>query len=203
MPSRPRHAGAAALTMVCLLLAACAAPQATATPDATVASGEPTALATPEPSSTLTSIEPTPSAATSASAAPSDPSATVSPEPANDPDDGVATDPSLPEPSAEPGSEVATAPITLTSWGVADSAFEAAAVIDGVVDEGTCTMTLTRRNVTRAVSGPSARSATSSNCAQGLSIPLEDLTSGGWSLAVRFASDSATGVTATQEVRVP
>ncbi|WP_143340460.1 hypothetical protein [Demequina sp. NBRC 110057] len=163
----------------------------------------PTALATPEPSATPAGVTPTPSATPDTSAAPSDPSATVSPEPANDPDDGVATDPSLPEPSAEPGSEVATAPMTLTSWGTTDSAFEAAAVIDGVVDEGTCTMTLTRRDVTRAVSGPSARSATSSSCAQGLSIPLEDLTSGGWSLAVRFASDSITGVTATQEVRVP
>jgi hypothetical protein len=162
------------------------------------------------PSSTSASA--TPGGLNSASAAPSSSKMAVVSSPstqaqqsANDPGDGVARDSPVPSPTAKAGDGRIRVQVVLTRSGVSDGALEAGAGVDGIVEAGgaaTCTVTASRGTVTRSASGAAHRSAQSMDCGDGLSIPVSQLSSGTWTVQVRYSSSRYVGTSDSQEVQV-
>ncbi|WP_084038974.1 hypothetical protein [Demequina sp. NBRC 110053] len=196
MRLRARPLAAVPAVLCALLATGCTSDDdPAATPSATA----PSATATPAAEPTA---KPTAAVTAPASAAPTrTPSETETER--NDPGDGVAVDPPVAEPSPTAGSSTAKAEMVLTGWGASSSEYSATAIVEGVVDDGTCTLEMTRRGDVRKATGPSTRSADSSSCAQDLSIPLSELTAGTWMLHVSFDAGDVVGSTEPQEVEVP
>lgn len=141
------------------------------------------------------------SAPTFAAASPS----TQAQQSANDPGDGVARDSPVPSPTAKAGDGRIRVQVVLTRSGVSDGALEAGAGVDGIVEAGgaaTCTVTASRGTVTRSASGAAHRSAQSMDCGDGLSIPVSQLSSGTWTVQVRYSSSRYVGTSDSQEVQV-
>lgn len=156
----------------------------------------------PEPSRSPSA---SPTVATSAPGASVTASPEVSPTPspsATDP--GVATDGPVAPASPEPGGTRLQVEVSISRWGVVDGMFSAGAGVDGVVEDGgRCTMVLERGDRVVTATGGSVRSATSSACGDGLSVPVSDLSAGTWTLTIEFSSDAAIGESGPQEVEIP
>lgn len=114
--------------------------------------------------------------------------------------DGIAVDPEVVFPTPAPG-ETAEVDVVVTRWGLVDEAFEASAVINGVlVEDATCTLVLTRGSNRVTAAGPVVLSATSSVCARGLTIPARKLASGSWSMWISFSAEGFSGRSPAVEV---
>lgn len=153
------------------------------------------------PTPSVTATAPSPSATASGTASPT-PSATPSDD-RNDPGDGVATDDPIATPTPTGDQERATVNVSLTRYGTEGGSFVAAAVIAGVVEStGTCTMTLTSGATTLTASGAGAPSATTTDCAAGLAIPLSSLSSGTWTLVISYDSAGFAGSSSPEQVTI-
>jgi hypothetical protein len=110
----------------------------------------------------------------------------------------------VPTPTAPAADGRLQATLILTRWGTdAAGAITAAAGVTGVVETGgTCTLTATLGGQSRSASGSAARSATSMDCADGLSLPRSQLTAGTWTVQVSYSSSRYTGTSDTQMVTV-
>lgn len=113
-------------------------------------------------------------------------------------------DPEVVPPTPHEGESVARVVVAITSWVVGDRWVEATAMVAGVVgEEGTCSLVLTREGREVAVSGPSSRSASSSNCAAGLRIAVDELDSGRWDMKITFESPGYAGASDVRVLSVP
>ncbi|WP_062206351.1 hypothetical protein [Demequina salsinemoris] len=140
----------------------------------------------PTPSDSPTATPSTASATPTASASPS-PSATAAASPEETSDDPAKT-----------GVEV-----SLTRFGVSDGELTAAAVVVGVVEEGgTCTLVVTDADQQLSVDGPGNASATTTDCAEGLSLDVSALT-GPAILWIEYDSTSSYGTSDTAEIDLP
>lgn len=156
------------------------------------------------PSSDAPSTTAAVASATPSSEPATSPSASTHPTASpNESTDDVAVDPPQVEPSPTAGASVADVDVLLTSWGVEGREFAATAVVEGVVAPGTCTLTMERDGVKETASGPSARSASSSSCAEGMTIPLNDLGSGTWTVTIGYAAEGFAGASEEKAVAVP
>ena len=208
MVMRVRATSFAASMVVTLALVGCSGgePEADASSEPVATASSPvTATAAASPSATATPSSPAaaPSASAPEPSAPPESSDGGDPGDDNDPGDGVAVDPPRTPPSPEPGESVAEASVLLTGWGPDGASFTASAIVESVVVDGVCTMTMSRGGEDTSVSGPSARSASSSSCAEGLAIPLDELSAGQWSLTIAFEADGFEGASAPREVVIP
>ncbi|WP_084124968.1 hypothetical protein [Demequina sp. NBRC 110054] len=144
-------------------------------------------------------VSPSPSATASVSATPS-PSASVT--------DAATASPAAasPSPSATPSTEEPEDPtrtgvgVSLTRYGVSDGVLTAAAIVSDVVEEGgTCSLVLSGSTEELSVDGPGTPSATTTDCAEGLSLDVSDL-SGSWILWITYDSPDSYGTSDSAEI---
>lgn len=115
--------------------------------------------------------------------------------------DDVATDEPVMMPTPTGGASVAEVTLRITTWGVDDGVFSAAGVVAGVAsDAGECHMVLERGSQRITATGSPARSASSTDCAQGLTVPVADLTAGTWDMTLTYESPGFAGTSDTVEV---
>lgn len=189
----PRSITALAVVGVLGLLAAgCSAggddPAPSRTPSAS-------ATSTTTPSATATRSAPSPSASTGTGD-----------------DDGSDDDGSVPtafpgtgetsQPDANPGAFPATALVTFAGWDAASKTLQAGGLVSGSTNaSGTCTFTATKSGVTRTLTSAAEASASSVNCAQ-VSFPAAQVSTGTWSIALKYTvgSKSTTSDPMTAEV---
>lgn len=116
----------------------------------------------------------------------------------------AATDPPVVVPTPSPGASAAVVDVQVTTWGVEDGWFDAAAVVRGVVaDDGRCTLELERGSEKVRASGPAARSAASSDCAEGLRISVSNLSSGDWTMTIHYSAPGFAGTSERTRVAIP
>ena len=115
----------------------------------------------------------------------------------------VATD-AQPTPSETTGADDGRATVVTTYAGVltGGTAVEAGGYVDVVEDDGTCTLTLTRGEVTRQASAPVTPDGTTASCG-GLAVPLSELDAGTWQAVVSYRSARSAGSAAAIDVVVP
>lgn len=155
--------------------------------------------------------DPTPSATRSASATPS-PTPTVTagtgaPSSGATPgDDDVPT--AFPgsgqttEPDVDPSDFPATAVVTFSGWDAGTKTLQAGGLVSGTTNtSGTCTFTAKKGTVSRTATSKAEASASSVNCAQ-VSFPANQVSTGTWSITLKYTvgSKSTTSDPMTAEV---
>ncbi len=125
----------------------------------------------------------------------------ASPEITPPAEDEVAVDPpSTPVPPKEDGR--AEVSVVLTNASGVDG-ISVVALVEGIAEEGgLCSLAATSGGTEVTVSGPGHGSVTSVSCAEGLSIPRDQLQSGSWTVIVTYESDSYIGMSAAATVEV-
>lgn len=181
-------ASAAFGAVVVLGLAACTAtgddsgPTVRPTASASVSTGPVTSTPTPTPNGDEPGAAPT----TGIAGQPF-PQAT-STEPAVDPD-----------PADYPASPL----VTFASWNAAESRLEVGGVVSGQLDpDGTCRLVVTRGSVTVQRTSTPQASASSVDCGQ-FSVPRSELSSGSWSVTIRYVVGNESVASDPQQIEVP
>lgn len=146
------------------------------------------------PAATDASYSPLPS--TSASTTPevtAPPNTSTPSTDANDPDDGVARDPSVATPT--PGTTNVEVIITRTSTSVP---LEIGGGVDGLIEsDATCTLIAQRGDVKLTASGPGTPNSAGTDCGDGLTLSDSRLSSGAWTLSLQYASPRVSGQSET------
>lgn len=101
---------------------------------------------------------------------------------------GTSTD-TPPSPSTQPGSTKATAQVAITAKNQTSQTYQIRAQIDGLLTNGTCTLTLTNGPSTVTKKAEVQNLSSTSTC-MGFDVPLSELSVGTWQ--VTLIADSAT-----------
>jgi Na+-transporting methylmalonyl-CoA/oxaloacetate decarboxylase gamma subunit len=113
-----------------------------------------------------------------------------------DPPATVATDPPV-----RTTGEV-TVVVTSADWDAAGAQVEATAFVSGVLEPGTCTLTLTSGATTVTAQSPAAPDATTTTCAP-VDVPRSRLSAGTWQAVVSYRSSTSEGTSSASQVVVP
>lgn len=106
------------------------------------------------------------------------------------------------QPDTDPGTFPATALVTFSGWDAASKTLQAGGLVSGSTNAtGTCTFTATKSGVTRTLTSAAEASASSVNCAQ-VSFPAAQVSTGTWSITLKYTvgSKSTTSDPMTAEV---
>ncbi|SDQ73444.1 hypothetical protein SAMN02800687_2607 [Curtobacterium sp. UNCCL20] len=162
---------------------------------------------TPSPSRT-TSSSPSATATETASAAPTQ--STDAPSTGTGDDDGGSDDAptafpgtgQTSQPDTDPSDFPATALVTFAGWDTGSKTLQAGGLVSGTTNtSGTCTFSATKSGVTRTLTSTAEASASSVNCAQ-VSFPAAQVSTGTWSITLKYSvgSKSTTSDPMTAEV---
>ena len=99
-----------------------------------------------------------------------------------------------PSPKQSPSSGVATVNMTVTAANQGPSALQIRAIIEAVVSDGECTLSLQKDNATITRSSGVQALSTTSTC-KGFDIPTSDLSAGNWELNLSYKNSSIQGTT--------
>ncbi len=117
-------------------------------------------------------------------------------------DDEVAVDPRPTQVPTAPGGPVGVE-VVLTSTSAGAEGISASATVQGVSEDGgECTLSATSGTSSAAVVGPGHASASSTSCAEGLTIPRAELPEGAWTVSIGYRSEGYVGSSSTAEVTV-
>jgi hypothetical protein len=189
-------AALAAVGALSLLAAGCSAGDDDPAPS-------PTRSASATPSTT-----PSPTATETASAAPTQGTDDDSGTGSGDTDDAGDVPTAFPgsgetnQPDTAPSEYPATALVTFAAWDGGSRTLQAGGLVSGTTDaSGTCTFTATRSGVSRTLTSTAQTSASSVNCAQ-VSFPASQVSTGTWSVTLKYSvgSKSTTSDPMTAEV---
>lgn len=171
-------------------------------PDAAESSAPSSASASPKPQTPES--DPSPSDTATAPTDEAKPSATASASASdsNASDDGVARDPQPVLPTEIGADGRVVADLQVTTWSTTRP-FSAAGFIPTVVEDGgTCTLTLTRGDVTLSATGTATSNAANTVCAQGLTIDDTRLVAGDWTMTLAYSSARYEAASAQMKVQV-
>lgn len=107
-----------------------------------------------------------------------------------------------PEPDTAPSDFPATAVVTFSGWDAGSKTLQAGGLVSGTTNtSGTCTFTAKKGSVTRTATSTAEASASSVNCAQA-SFPASQVSTGTWSITLKYTvgSKSTTSEPMTAEV---
>ncbi|WP_186377250.1 hypothetical protein [Curtobacterium pusillum] len=159
---------------------------------------------TPSPTRNASASASTSPSATSTTTASTDPSPT---EAASEPSDDDAPT-SFPgtgqtsQPDTDPSDFPATALVTFSGWDAGTKTLQAGGLVSGTTNaSGTCTFTAAKGGVTRTQTSRAEASASSVSCAQ-VSFPAAQVSTGTWSITLKYSvgSQSTTSDPMTAEV---
>jgi hypothetical protein len=159
--------------------------------------------------------DPTPSASRSATAT-TTPTSTPTPTATADTDEpssgATAGDDDVPtafpgtgqttQPDTDPGEFPATAVVTFSGWDAGSKSLQAGGLVSGTTNaSGTCTFTAKKDAVSRTLTSTAQASASSVNCSQA-SFPASQVSTGTWSITLKYTvgSKSTTSDPMTAEV---
>jgi len=155
-----------------------------------------------------------PTASASVSTGPVTPTPTPTPTPNGDepgaaPTTGIAGQPfpqatsTEPAVDPDPGDYPASPLVTFASWNAAESRLEVGGVVSGQLDpDGTCRLVVTRGSVTVQRTSTPQASASSVDCGQ-FSVPRSELSSGSWSVTIRYVVGNESVASDPQQIEVP
>ncbi|WFR66533.1 hypothetical protein P9139_17405 [Curtobacterium flaccumfaciens] len=106
------------------------------------------------------------------------------------------------QPDTDPSDFPATAVVTFAGWDAGSRTLQAGGLVSGTTNtSGTCTFTATKSGVTRTLTSAAEASASSVNCAQ-VSFPSSQVSTGTWSITLKYTvgSKSTTSDPMTAEV---
>ncbi|OII13312.1 hypothetical protein [Curtobacterium sp. MCBA15_008] len=106
------------------------------------------------------------------------------------------------QPDTDPSDFPATALVTFSGWDAGSKTLQAGGLVSGTTNAGgTCTFTATKSGVTRTLTTAAEASASSVNCAQA-SFPASQVSTGTWSITLKYSvgSQSTTSDPMTAEV---
>ncbi|GAA3337322.1 hypothetical protein GCM10017714_03880 [Curtobacterium pusillum] len=106
------------------------------------------------------------------------------------------------QPDTDPSDFPATAVVTFAGWDAGSKTLQAGGLVSGTTDtSGTCTFAATKSGVTRTLTSAAQASASSVNCAQ-VSFPSSQVSTGTWSITLKYTvgSKSTTSEPMTAEV---
>jgi hypothetical protein len=93
--------------------------------------------------------------------------------------------------------------LSFVGWDEDTSSVQVGGYVTPVVEDGgTCTVDLTRGDVTVEVSGPAVADATTTVCG-GLTVPGDQLSAGTWEAVLRYESPLTSGASESLPVEVP
>lgn len=98
------------------------------------------------------------------------------------------------ETPATPPSQTTTIPMRITASSQNGDVYQLRTLIEQVVTNGTCTLTLTKSGTKVTKSAPTQALAQSSTC-QGFDIPVSELSPGTWQVAISLSGAGITGST--------
>jgi hypothetical protein len=118
---------------------------------------------------------------------------------------GVDIDKNGPPPDqgsqAQPGQK-RTVSVVITTWAQKHGDLTVNGYVDNVVEDGgTCTLTLSKDNITKSASRPAQPNATNTTCGEN-DIPLTSLSPGTWQATLSYSSDLSNGVSKSVPVEV-
>lgn len=158
----------------------------------------------PTPSATRSataSMTPSPTPTATATAGTGEPSSGATPGdddvPTAFPGSGQTT-----EPDTDPSDFPATAVVTFSGWDAGSKTLQAGGLVSGTTNtSGTCTFTAKKGAVSRTATSKAEASASSVNCAQ-VSFPANQVSTGTWSITLKYSvgSKSTTSDPMTAEV---
>jgi hypothetical protein len=154
--------------------------------------GVPSSAGTTVPAAGSTTAAPETAAGTTAAAVVESPSAAPAPLPTLG---SVATD--------RPAPRTTDVVLSFVGWNTTTAAVEAGGYLSPVVESGgTCTLALTKGSRTVTAVAPALADATTTSCGD-LAVPRAQLTPGGWTAVLRYASKTTTGTSDAMRVAVP
>lgn len=106
------------------------------------------------------------------------------------------------QPDVDPSDFPATAVLTFSGWDIGSKTLQAGGLVSGTTDtSGTCTFTAKKGTVSRTATSKAEASASSVNCAQ-VSFPANQVSTGTWSITLKYTvgSKSTTSDPMTAEV---
>ena len=162
---------------------------------------------TPSPSRT-TSSSPSATATETASTAPTQ--GTDDPSTGTDDDGGSDDAPTAfpgtgqtSQPDSDPSDFPATALVTFAGWDAGSKTLQAGGLVSGTTNtSGTCTFTATKGGVTRTLTSAAEASASSVNCAQ-VSFPTAQVSTGTWSITLKYSVGSKSTSSDPMTAEVP
>lgn len=130
-------------------------------------------------------------------------------EPTADPSAGIDGQPfpqatsTVPAVDPDPGDYPASPLVTFAAWNAGESRLEVGGVVSGQLDpDGTCRLVVTRGSTTiQRTSSPQA-AASSVDCGQ-FTVPRSELTSGSWSVVIRYVVGDESVASDPEQVEVP
>lgn len=153
-----------------------------------------------------TGPSPTPPASASTPPVPTSPASPSTTDTTGQSDDvnDVAVDEPVTAPTPQEGATVAIVDVAVTNWGIEEGWLDASAVVSGVIAaDGTCQLELTNGTQQVAATGPAARSASSSSCAEGLRVRTAGLPRGDWLLTIGYLAEGFQGYSDPMVVAIP
>ncbi|MDB5177138.1 MAG: hypothetical protein JWN75_806 [Candidatus Saccharibacteria bacterium] len=98
-----------------------------------------------------------------------------------------------PSPSTQPGSNKKVAEVSITAKNQTSQAYQIRFQIDALIENGTCTLTLTKGS-TVVTKTASVQNLSNTSTCTGFDIPVSELSSGSWQLGLNVDSPTITGV---------
>lgn len=161
--------------------------------------------------------DPTPSpsrtASSSSSATATETASTAPTQGTDDPSTGTGDDDDAPtafpgsgqtsQPDTDPSGFPATALVTFAGWDAGSKTLQAGGLVSGTTDtSGRCTFTATKGGVTRTLTSTAEASASSVNCAQ-VSFPAAQVSTGTWSITLKYSVGSKSTSSDPMTAEVP
>lgn len=107
------------------------------------------------------------------------------------------------QPDTDPAGFPATALVTYAGWDTGSKTLQASGLVSGTTDtSGTCTFRATKGGVTRSLTTEAVASASSVNCAQA-SFPASQVSTGTWSITLKYSVGSKSTTSGPMTAEVP